>query len=466
MSSFTRISFRLAATKTAIYAGLVFGLCATPTMAVAETINSALASAYANNPTLNAQRAATRGVDENVAIAKSGWRPQIFGNAKITRQNISTRVPSFGSGTSTPGSFGVTISQSLWDSNKTLNNVNAARAAVKASRESLRNTEQNVLIDSATSYMDVIRDQAIAGYRAQSLKFLNEQVRSERARFEVGESTRTDVAQAEASRAAAVAQLNGSRANLKSSKANFRRFVGRDPKNLKNTRGLNKSLPRTLGSAMAIALSQHPAIKSTQHLVDQAAFNVKSSESSLLPTITLDGVLDRTDAGNGTGQITDTAQITATLRIPIYQGGRASGLVRQNKEALGQSRIQVDSSVDQVRAAVVSSFGQLEASRASVIANQTQLRAARLALSGVVEERKVGQRTTLDVLNTQQNVITAQISLASDRHDVVVAGYALMSAIGRLSASNLRLQVALYEPEDHYFAVKDKWFGLRTPDQR
>ena len=344
--------------------------------------------------------------------------------------------------------------------------MNAARAAVKASRESLRNTEQNVLIDSATAYMDVIRDGAISGYRSQSLKFLNEQVRSERARFEVGESTRTDVAQAEASRAAAVAQLNGAQANLKSSQANFRRFIGRDPKNLQNTKGLNRSLPRTLGSAMAVALNQHPAIKSTRHLVDQASYNVKSSESSLLPTVTLDGILNRADEGNGTGQITDTAQITATLRIPIYQGGQAAGVVRQNKEALGQSRIQVDSSVDQVRAAVVSSYGQLEASRASVKANQTQLRAARLALSGVVEERKVGQRTTLDVLNTQQAVITAQISLASDLHDVVVASYALMSAIGRLSAGNLRLQVAIYEPEDHFFAVKDKWYGLRTPDQR
>ena len=450
----------------AIGAGLMFALCTIPSFASAETINSALASAYSNNPTLNAQRAATRGVDESVAIAKSGWRPQIFGNAKITRQNISTRLPSFSSGNSTPGSFGVTISQSLWDSNKTLNNVNAARAAVKASRENLRNTEQNVLIDSATAYMDVIRDQAIAKFRSQSLRFLNEQVRSERARFEVGESTRTDVAQAEASRAAAVAQLNGARANLKSAQANFRRYIGRDPKNLKNTKGLNRSLPRKLGSAMAIALDQHPAIKSTRHLVDQASYNVKSSESSLLPTITLDGVLNRADAGDGTGQITDTAQITATLRIPIYQGGQVSGQVRQNKEALGQSRIVVDSNVDQVRAAVVSSFGQLEASRASVTANQTQLRAARLALSGVVEERKVGQRTTLDVLNTQQNVISAQISLAGSRHDVVVAGYALMSAIGRLSASNLRLQVAVYEPEDHFFAVKDKWFGLRTPDQR
>lgn len=466
MNKVTGKAFLNVTMGTTLGVGLLFGMFSFPTSVSAETINSALASAYANNPTLNAQRAATRGVDENVAIAKSGWRPQIFGSAEIAEQNISTRLPSLGVGSSTPGSFGITISQSLWDSNKTLNNVNAARAAVKASREVLRNTEQNVLFDSATAYMDVIRDKAIAGYRSQSLEFLNEQVRSERARFEVGESTRTDVAQAEASRAAAVALLNSARASLKTSEANFRRYIGRNPKNLAGTKGIGKSLPRSLGTAMSIALSQHPAIKSTRHLVDQAAFNVKSSESDLLPTISLEGVANRNFANDGTGQVTDSAQISAKLRIPIYQGGQAAGLVRRDKESLGESRILVDQSVDQVRAAVVSSFGRLEASKASVTANQTQLRAAQLALSGVVEERKVGQRTTLDVLNTQQNVISAQISLAGDLHDVVVAGYALMSAIGRLSARNLRLSAKVYEPEDHYEAVKDKWHGLRTPDKR
>lgn len=432
----------------------------------AETIQSALASAYSNNPTLNAQRAATRGVDEGVPIAKSGWRPQIFGSAQISKRNISTRLPSFSAGTSTPGSFGVTISQSLWDGYKTRNNVDAARAAVKASREALRNVEQNVLIDSATAYMDVIRDQAIAGFRAQSLKFLNELVRSEREKFNVGESTRTDVAQAEARRASATAQLNSARANLNSSRAVFRQHVGRDPKKLRNTNGIGKLLPRSVNSANAISLREHPAIKSSQHLVDQAAYNVKSSESDLLPTLALEGGLDRSYAGDGTGQITDSAQVTLQLRIPIYQGGRVSGTIRQQKETLGQTRIIVDQSVDQVRAAVVSSFGQLESGKASLSANLTQLRAAKLALSGVIEERNVGQRTTLDVLNSQQDVIDAQISLVNSRRNVVVAGYALYSAIGRLSARNLRLKVTVYEPEEHFIAVKDKWHGLRTPDER
>ena len=159
-----------------------------------------------------------------------------------------------------------------------------------------------------------------------------------------------------------------------------------------------------------------------------------------------------------------SASVTATLRVPIYQGGLVSAQVRQNKENLGQLRIEKDASVDNVRAAVVSAYSQLESAKASAIANEAQLSAANLALQGTIEERRVGQSTTLDVLNTQQEVITAQIALANSRHDVVVASYAALSSIGGLSAAKLGLNVETYEPEEHYYEVKDKWFGLRTPD--
>lgn len=185
----------------------------------AETINEALALAYSNNPSINAARAETRSVDENVAIAKSGYRPQIIGDANYGRSwsetgGVSTNLK--------PGGFGITLSQTLFDSFRTLNNVEAARAGVYASRETLRNTIQNTLFDGASAYMNVIRDREIAGYRKQALEFLNELVRSERARFDVGEATRTDVAQADSQRAAAQAQLALAQANLKSSIAIYR----------------------------------------------------------------------------------------------------------------------------------------------------------------------------------------------------------------------------------------------------
>lgn len=428
-----------------------------------ETIDEALALAYSNNPTLNAQRAATRSVDESVALAKSGLRPQIEATAEYSSIHNTVNHRSF---TLNPYGFGVTISQFLFDGFKTYNNVAAAQAAVYASREVLRNTEQDVLFDGASAYMNVIRDNAISNYRAQALEFLRELVRSENARFDVGESTRTDVAQAEAQQAAALAQLSAARASLQSSVAVYRQIIGKDPGNLRTPRGVNRLLPNLLQQSFDIAFVEHPAILATRYVVDQAEWNVKSAESDLLPRVTLQGSSSKNFNSSVTTSSSSSSSITARLTVPIYQGGSVSATVRQNKEVLGQRWIEVDQTVDSVRAAVVSAYSTLQAANSSAEANRAQLRAANLALQGSIEERRVGQRTTLDVLRAQQDVITAQVALANAERDIVVAGYALLSAIGRLSAERLDLAVVRYEPEEHYIAVKDKWFGLRTPDGR
>ena len=430
------------------------------TASFAETIESALAAAYSSNPTLNAQRAGTRAVDENIPIAKSGLRPTITGNA-----NIGLSRTRFGSRNTdlAPGGFGVVINQTLWDSYLTRNNVEAAQAAVKASQEGLRNVEQNILFNAAAAYLDVLRDRSIVVFRRRSLEFLNEQVRSEQTRFEVGEATRTDVAQARASRAAAEASASLAAANLKSSEAVYRQIIGKKPGKLSPVKGVDKKIPRGANAGIAIAQREHPAIKSTEFLVDQAIFDVKSAESGLLPRVDLQAQASRNFDQQSSVSASSSASVNATLSVPIYQGGAQSGRVRQNKETLGQRRIQVDESVDNVRAAVVSAFSQYEGARASLSANQEQLRAAQLALEGAVEERKVGQRTTLDVLDTQTQVIDAQIALANSSRDLKVAGYAILSSIGRLNARQLGLKVTEYRPEVHKEAVEDKWFGLRTP---
>lgn len=456
--------FRQACCVAAVLSMAVLLVSAASGPVAAQTIDEALALAYSNNPTINAQRAATRSIDETVAIAKSGWRPIVSGSADYGRSHT---VSNHGPGVDLePYGFGITITQSLFDGFKTRNNVAAAQAAVYASRETLRNTEQNTLFNAASAYMDVIRDRAIAGYRVQALEFLNELDRSERARFDVGESTRTDVAQAEAQRAAAVAQLSAAEAAVRSSSAVFRQIIGVDPGRLRMPRGVTHLVPDHLPRAYDIAFAEHPAIRAARHAVDQAEWNVKAAESDLLPTLQLQG--SKTKRYNVSTLIQDqvSTSVTATLSVPIYQGGAVSGTVRQNKEILGQRWIEVDQFVDEVRAAVVSAFTQLQAARASVEANRTQLRAANLALQGSVEERRVGQRTTLDVLRAQQDVIEAQVALAQGERDIIVAGYALLSAIGRLEAQRLGLKVVLYDPVEHYQVVKDKWFGLRTPDGR
>ncbi|KQZ13555.1 MULTISPECIES: TolC family outer membrane protein [unclassified Mesorhizobium] len=457
--------------KSLFVALLVSAAAFSPVSASAESILGALSKAYQNNSQLNSARAGVRVTDETVAIAKSGYRPTINGSASIdytntSRNNASTRT--------TTGAFGVQINQSLFDGFQTKNNVAAAQARVRASNETLRNTEQNILFNAASAYMDVIRDRQVAALTEQNLKALSEQVRAARSRFDVGEGTRTDVAQTEASRSAAVAQASAARAQALSSAAVYRQIVGDEPGKLSAASPLGKLLPGSLEAAISIAANEHPAILATEHLVDAAGFSVKSAEGALLPQVSASAGISRNYrdsdglAGVSTGQdgYSTSANIGATLTVPIYQGGRASAQVRQSKESLGQARIEVDVSRDNVRAAVTSAWTQYTAARESVDANRSLVSAAQLALNGVIEERNVGQRTTLDVLNAQNDVTDAQINLATAQHDVVVASYAILSAMGHLSVERLGLQVAKYHPEEHYNAVKDKWIGLRTPDGR
>jgi outer membrane protein len=436
-------------------------MSATPSFA--ETIFGALSKAYQFNSELNSSRAGVRVTDEGVAIAKSGYRPTISGSGGIDYASQSGyRI--------TTGTFGVTISQSLFDGFQTRNNVRAAEAQVRASNEGLRNTEQNILFNAASAYMDVIRDRQIAVLTERNLQFLVEQVRAARSRFEVGEGTRTDVAQADASRSAAVASLAAARAQAAASEATYRQIVGEDPGRLNGT-GPVKGLPRAIDQAFVIAASEHPAIMANKHLLDASAYSVKAAEGALLPQIAASATVGTTYSQTlpGVGQSngwSDRAEIGANLTVPIYSGGRTSATVRQRKESLGQARIEVDVAHDQVRQAVAAAWTQFQAAKESIVANRELVSAAQLALNGVIEERNVGQRTTLDVLDAQADVITAQINQISSERDLVVASYAIMSAIGRLNVRQLGLNVTEYRPEEHYDAIKNKWIGLRTPDGR
>ncbi|MCO5158194.1 MAG: TolC family outer membrane protein [Aquamicrobium sp.] len=446
------------------------GVLALSQPSMAETIHGALARAYQNNASVNSARAGVRVTDEGVAIAKSGWRPYIgaSGSLNYTSTNNTSRI--------TTGSFGIQIQQSLFDGFQTLNNVRAAEAQVRAANESLRNTEQDILFNAAAAYVDVLRDRQIATFRARNLDFLSEQVRAASSRFEVGEGTRTDVAQAQAQQAAAVAQLSAARAQVLASEATYLRLVGDKPGKLQPAGPVAKLLPGGMDAALGAALSGHPVIKATLHLVDAASFQVKSAEGSLLPQISAQaGVshsyrntvtgLPGVGMGSGDGS-SDSASVGLNLTIPIYQGGLASAQVRRSKESLGQARIEVDVARDQVRNAVTAAWTQYVAAREVVAAGRELVSAAQLALNGVIEERNVGQRTTLDVLNAQADVITAQINVASAERDVVAASYAILSAMGQLSPKRLGLAVATYNPQEHYDAVKDKWVGTKTPDGR
>nr|WP_245411032.1 TolC family outer membrane protein [Microvirga flavescens] len=441
--------------------------------ASAETLESALARAYVNNPTLNAQRASVRATDENVGRAKAGYRPQVTATADAGRTFSDFETPSRGRIPNSnsierlyPRGYGVQVDQSIFNGFRTVNSVRQAESSVLGSRETLTNEEQNTLFDAAQSYMNVLRDTAILDLQRNNVEVLDEQLRQTRDRFNVGEVTRTDVAQSESRLAAARSQVSLAEANLRTSVATYRRVVGVEPKQLAPGRPLDRLLAANLDATLKIALNEHPAIKAALHSVDVAELQVKIEEGALAPQLGVRGAVSERYDSQQTGDQSLNASIVAQLTVPIYDGGLAYASTRQAKETAGQRRLEADSIRDQVRAAVISSWGQLEAARAQIVAAQAQVEAAEVALNGVREEARVGQRTTLDVLNAQQELLNARVTLITAQRDRVVASYAVVQASGRLNSRAMGLAVNHYNAKTHFDQVKDAWFGLTTPDGR
>lgn len=437
-----------------------------PATARSQSIDESLGQAYSANPTLNAARAALRSINESVPQALSGWRPQIFGRFDVGSQ-FNNANPGRGRWGNT-ASLGLSVSQALFRGFRTVNSVRQAEAVVRAERESLRATEQAVLLQAATAYMDVISNTAIVSLRRSSLTFLAEQVRAAEDRFEVGEGTRTDVSQARARFSEAQSELNLALANVNSSRAVYRQVVGSDPKSLSARTTIYRQLPKSLDAALKAGATSHPSILSAQHLVDAGTFGVKTVEGELLPTVTLEADVQRQWSPPSSPNVNtvDSASIFGRVSIPIYQGGAVSSRIRQAKEDLGQTRIQLDVARDQIRASIVSAWGQYQAAEASIQAAQDAVAANQLALEGVIEEQRVGQRTTLDVLNAQFELVNSRVSLIGAQRNRTVAAYTLISAVGGLTADRVGLAVALHDEKAHYKKVRNSWYGIRTPDGR
>lgn len=435
--------------------------------ASAETLVEALAAAYQNNPQINAARAETRVTDENLPIAKAGNRPSIAAFGDVTgevteRERSGRQIPA---AARTDGTVGLRFQQNLFRGFRTRNAVKEADANILASREDLEDTVQTVLLDAAEAYMDVVRDSAILSVRQQTIGFLEEQVRAAQARFEVGETTRTDVAQTRARLSAAVADLSAAQAQLRLSQAVYRQVVGREPGRLAGGFPFSDRMPASLAAALELGQTRHPAIRAAIYRADAAAFKAKQIEGEVLPTVSLEGSAQST-FGIGNIDRSNVATITGRVTIPLYQGGAVAARVRQAKETLGLRKIEIDVARDQVRASIASAWAELDSMKASIIAASAQVEAANIVLAGVQEEQAVGQRTTLDVLNAQEELLEARVQLIEAQRNRVVAAVTLLSATGRLRPRELGIAVAEYRPEEHYEAVKDKWYGLRTPDGR
>lgn len=473
----------------------------------AETLAQALANAYLLNPTLNAERARLRAIDEQVAVAKSGLRPSITGSTdgsfinqnsdvvtsstgqttpqaspsdlppiaqEIKREVVEDLTQALGigdqqagglstDGVTYPHGYAISLSQPLFEGFQNLNAVRQAKAEVQAQREALRTVEQNVLLDATTAYVNVVRDQAVVRLRENDVTVLSEQLKATRDRFEVGEVTRTDVAQAEARRSEALATLSVAQANLKTSRATYQQVIGHPPGDLQTPPSIFRLLPQTLDDAMTLGDGENPYILRAVYDEEASLYAVEQITGELLPQVSLEA---RYEKRFGQSQLLDELERTTVMgrvNVPLYQGGGVAARVRQAKETNNQLKRQVEDARLRVHADIVSNWGILQSSGPAIKAAESAVSANKTALIGVREEEKVGQRTTLDVLDAQRELLNSQIGLVSALRDRIVAEYSLYTAIGRMDAQTLGLSVPYYDPLEHYDIVKNKWFGLRPP---
>jgi outer membrane protein len=453
--------------RTAVSLGAAACLGFAAAAAHAEALPEALAKAYQSNPLLNAERARQRATDENVPQALAGYRPQIVASLGVGLQAVRDLLPNNTIQTATlkPWTIGVTVTQTLFNGFKTANSVRVAELQVQSGREALRNVGQGVLLDAVTVYSNVLANQSLVDAQRSNVAFLRETLGIVQKRLNAGDVTPTDTAQAEARLNRGLADLNAAEVNLAISQATYAQVIGNPPTRLSPAEPVDRYLPRSRDDATGLAFKAHPAVLAAGFDVDVATTTIKVAESSLLPTVTLQGSASRSRDGDPTLSVfgTDQASVIGQVTAPIYDGGTAASQTRQAKEISAQSRLVLDQVRNQARTAATGAWVAHEGAKIAVSASESEVRAAGVALQGVQREAAGGQRTTIDVLNSQQELTSAKARLIGAQRDRVIASYTLLSAIGRLDVKTLGLNTPDYLPEVHYHQVRDAWHGLRTP---
>lgn len=446
------------------------GVLLTAGTAQAENLLDALASAYATNPALQAERAGLRAVDEAVPQALAGWRPSLTasGSWGTVETDADSSLPAAfgGSGVNNtdPMTGTLTLTQNVFTGGRTLYGARQAESSVLAGRETLRNVEQSILLSTVTAYMDVVRDTAVVELRTKNVEVLQRQLEASQDRFRVGEITRTDVAQSEARLSLSQSNLILAEAALTASRAAYERVVGQAPGSLEAAPPL-PALPQSEAQAMELAISGNPALEASRHADRAAQHAIDVAKGGLLPTVSFNAQVQHQEDPSTTTARTTTTSLLGQVSIPLYQSGAQYSAVREAKQRASQARLQMSDSRRQVEEGVRNGWEQLRATRAAIRSNREQVRANEIALDGVRQEAQVGSRTTLDVLDAEQELLDSQVALVSAERDEYVAGYSLLSAIGQLSARELSLAVDLYDPRENYEDVKHQWIGYGIIDE-
>lgn len=426
----------------------------------AESLQDALSTAYATNPTLDAQRAALRATDEEIAKALSGWRPTVVINGAAGFTSLESKTLN---GTDSddirPWSLSLQGSQPLYRGGRTLAETSAADNQVQAGRGQLTSVEQSVLLAVVQSYVAVITNQAVVELNQKNVEVLRRELEASQDRFRVGEVTRTDVAQSEARLAEAISQLEVANADLDASRQGYERVVGNAPGTLAALPPL-PALPPSSEEARAIAVAENPDLITARYVEAAARDGVDIAVSTLLPQVDLVAELSRQDDQSPSVDRTDAATVQIQATVPLYQSGAEYATIRQNQQTASQRLSQVTETQRSVIESASNAYDQLEAARGVITAQKQAVAANSLALEGVRQEASVGARTVLDVLNAEQELLNSQVSLVRAQGDEYTAAFTLLSAVGRLTAQNLNLSGDRYDPGKHYDETRGRWFGF------
>ena len=426
--------------------------------ALAVDLKEALESTYETNPILDSERRLLATVDERVAQAISEWRPTVNAEASTGRQRVA-----FGGAAanhSTEENLSLQVEQPVFNSGGSVARLGSAKYQVRAGRERLRASEQDVLLQAITAYMDVVRDQAVLELSENNVGVLDKQLKASKDRFDVGEVTRTDVAQSDARRSRSVSEQAQAQGALESSKAAFKRMTGIDAVGLVNPTAIPQ-LPTNQDEATQIALDQSPTLKRAKYTEEALDKEIWSSKSRLLPSVALRGLMSRqSGAGTFGNSDYDDDSVTVNLSVPLYQAGADHSRVREAKQNYKKSTFDTKDAHDSVIERLTRAWQTLETSRASIKANKDSIDAAEIALDGVKQEQQYGARTVLDVLDAEQELFAARVNLVRSQRNELVAAYTVLSVLGWLTPERLALDVKVYNPEENYDRVKYLPFGF------
>ena len=427
--------------------------------AQAETIIQALTRAYQNNPSLKAQRASVLATSENIERTRAGYRPKVNATADLGVVGEKYRPNPVGSAldlSRVPRGSGLELNQNLFDGFRTTNSVVQAKSQTLAARATLRNTEQVTLYAAVSAYLDVLTDGRILDFVRENVTTLRAQLTETQGRKSFGDATTTELAQIETRLAAATAQAKLAESIRKTSAANYRRIVGSMPGHLLPARAIDELIPSQLEEAVSLAVRDHPAVIAAQHGVAVALQQIRINRGELLPTVSLTARLQQRFDFNARGDSQVYASAFGSISVPLYEGGEVHARIRQAQHLAEQRDKEAHAVADEVRSAVTSAWGALQAARERVASVEAQIRAAETARNGVREEWRMGEKTLRELLDTEQDMLAARISLASIERERVLASYAVAQAVGRLSLS-LLAQVQLNAKKRVVIAKQDSF---------